>query len=88
MKHINLEVYGGAGPRRKPNFGIPDHCSVYQMLLGLEAEGALPKKFGTGEGFSEFLVFVNGTLVPLPERTGRMFSDNDKVVVIAVLAGG
>lgn len=88
MKHINLEVYGGIVAQQKQYLEIPDQCNVHALLVQLEIDKRLPKKFGKGKGFSEFIVFVNGRNVMVGERVNSLLNEDDNVVIIPAMAGG
>jgi len=88
MKHILLEVYGSKTSQLKLCFEIPEKCSLNDLLQQLDAADRLPKKFGKGKGFSEFLVFVNGENVMVGKRLSRILEEDDKVVIIPAMAGG
>jgi len=88
MKHINLEVFGGVVAQQKLYMGIPDQCNVHDLLVRLEADKRLPKKFGKGKGFSEFIVFINGRNVMVRERVNSILEQDDNVVIIPAMAGG
>jgi molybdopterin converting factor small subunit len=88
MKHVNLEVFGGIAAQQRQHMEISDQCNVHDLLVLLEMEKRLPKKFGKGKGFSEFIVFVNGRNVMVGERVNSILDEDDNVVVIPAMAGG
>jgi molybdopterin converting factor small subunit len=88
MSHITLGVYGGKNAIHRERFDIVDESNVYDLLTLLESEGKLPKKFGNGSGFSEFLVFVNGNNVMEHARFTTQLHDDDEIVLISLMAGG
>lgn len=88
MKHINLEVFGGVVTQQKQYMEIPDQCNVHELLVRLETDERLPKKFGKGKGFSEFIVFINGRNVMARERVNSILNQDDNVVIIPAMAGG
>jgi len=88
MSRITLGVYGGKNAIHRELYDIADDSSVHDLLSVLEDEGKLPKKFGNGPGFSEFLVFVNGNNVMDHARYTTQLRDNDEIVLISIIAGG
>lgn len=88
MTCITLGVYGGRNAIHRERYDIADDSSVNDLLIILESEGRLPKKFGNGPGFSEFLVFVNGNNVMNHARHTTQLRDEDEIVLISLMAGG
>jgi sulfur carrier protein ThiS len=88
MPQITLGVYGGKSSLHRQKYDIPDAFSVYDLLLRLESEEKMPKKFGEGANFSEFLVFVNGNNVMSSARLTTQLRQNDEIVVISLIVGG
>jgi molybdopterin converting factor small subunit len=88
MLRIELEVFGGNSPIRRGPFDLPRRSTGNELLSRLEAEGDMPRKYGDGEGFSEFIVFVNGTNVMVGSLLDAELAEGDRVVVLPALAGG
>jgi molybdopterin converting factor small subunit len=88
-KFITLKVYGTkAASDVNGKLEIPEQYRVVDLLTSLQKENRLPQKFGKGEGFSEYLVFVNGKNVMLEPGLETVLKDADRVVVLPAIAGG
>lgn len=86
---IILSIYGRKGaPIINEEVEIPKHYRIIDLLHRLEIEDRLPQKFGSGDGFSEFLIFVNGINAMVGSGLEMIFQDCDRVVVLPALAGG
>lgn len=56
---------------------IPEHYRVVDLLQRLQIESRMPQKFGNGDSFSEFLIFVNGINVMIAPGLGTVLHDLD-----------
>ncbi len=86
---IALNVYGSKSASIINRImEIPEQYRVVDLLNKLQRENKLPQKFGKEEGFSEFLVFVNGNNVMIAPGLETVLKDSDRVVVLPAIAGG
>ncbi|NYB73345.1 MoaD/ThiS family protein [Sedimentibacter hydroxybenzoicus DSM 7310] len=87
--YISLSVYGGKfAPIINEKVKIPEQISVKDLLNMLQKENRMPQKFGKGEGFTEFLVLLNGYNVMISPGLETVLKDSDRVVVLPAMAGG
>lgn len=86
---IALSVYGSKSASIiNEKLEIPEQYRIVDLLNKLQNENKLPQKFGNGDGFSEFLVFVNGINVMIVPGLETELKDFDRVVVLPAIAGG
>lgn len=86
---ITLSVYGRKDiPIIDKKVEIAENFRVIDLLHKLEERKDLPRKFGSGEGFSELIVFVNGINAMVGTGLEMVFKDLDNVVVLPALVGG
>ena len=87
---IILNVYArpcGAPIQRRP-VQLPDGATVTTLLDKLTEDGDMPQKFGDGEGYSEFLVLLNGMNVMCGDDLSSVLHEGDVIAVMPALAGG
>lgn len=87
--YILLSVYGGKfAPIIDEKVEIPEQISVKDFLNMLQKENKMPQKFGNGEGFSEFLVLLNGNNVMVSPGLETVLKGFDRLVVLPAMASG
>lgn len=90
LVHIVVNVYSrpSGGPIRRRPVAVSEGTSVEQLLDMLSREGNMPVKFGEGEGYSEFLVLLNGLNVMCGDDIKSELYEGDEVSVMPAVAGG
>lgn len=87
---IILCVYGRGkfGPIQNREEHVKQGTTIRELLDQLAQKNEMPQKFGSGNGYSEFLVLVNGFSVMIGDALDAELADGDRVVVLPAIAGG
>lgn len=87
---VTVSVFGrsnGIAIRNRADV-LPAGTTVQALLALLEAADELPHKFGGGEGYSEYLVIVDGMNAMVGRGLEEPLHDGARVLVLPAIAGG
>ena len=87
---VLVSVFGRrSGPAiRDRTETLPTGCTVQELLDLLSMRDEMPVKFGSGEGYSEFFVVVNGVNAMVGDGLSQPMPDGSRVLVLPAMAGG